>query len=263
MKRYRQCAFLICILAVSILGCGLLSDIANVVQEAEELLPLTPIGGTQVQVVANVAFDYRETMDGTELVYSSGEWTHTQEGRLRNTIGWLPHLNQIDAGYGGGRIHCYYDWGQADPSTPHWTVQWSSELWFDDGERLASPPIIHLAVYDDNVLVLYAPPIGFLFSHPGSPDDCQNIDPVAAHDAIGQLWFPQDGIDVERAPDADTSTETAIQEGIVVLRIPLERLNAGTTETNTVNLNGRHQSYDGAYEWGLSITLTLSSYQND
>lgn len=263
MKRYRKIAFLICIMAATILSCGLLPDILNIVQQAEGLLPLAPIGGTPVQVVAKVAFDSRETFDGTELVYSSGEWVHTQEGRLLNTIGWLPHLNQIDAGYGGGRIHCYYDWGQADPSVPHWTVQWSSKLWFDNSERQASEPLIHLAVYDDEVFVLYAPPQGFYFAHPGSPDDCQNPEPVAAHNAIGPLWFSLDEVNVERAPDADVSTETAVQDGIVLLRIPLDSLHSGITETNSVNLSGSDQSYYGTYDWGLSITLTLNSSPND
>lgn len=263
MKRYRRSAYLICTLAVMILSCGLLPDLASLLKDAEAFLPLAPIGGTPVQVVASVDFDYRDTIDGAEIIYSTGSWTHTQEGRLLNTIGWLPHLDQIDEGSGGGRIHCYYDWGQADPSTPHWTVQWSGELWFDDGVGAAAPPLIHLAVYDEEVLVLYAPPRGFYYWHPGSIDDCQNIDPVPAHEAIGHLWFPLDDVDVERAPDADTSTETAVQTGIVMMRIPLDSLSSGVTDTNTVNLGGTHQSYYGTYEWGLSVTLTLNSSLNE
>lgn len=259
MKRFHLFAYLSCILALTLLSCGLLSDLASLIQDAEELLPLAPIGGTPVQVVANVDFDYRETVDGAELVYSTGAWTHTQEGRLLKTIGWLPHLNEIDEGSGGGRLHCYYDWGQADPSTPHWTVQWSSEIWFEDGAREAASPLIHLAIYDDEVLVLYAPPIGFNYWHPGSPDDCQNLDPVAPHQAIGHLWFPMEDVYVERAPDADSATETAIQKGIVILRIPLEKLTKGITETNTVSLGGSNRSDYGTYEWDLNIILTLNS----
>lgn len=259
MKRYRKVAFLICILTLSLLSCGLLADIASIVQEVEDFLPIAPIGGTPVQVMANVTFDYRETFAGDELIYSSGEWAHKQEGRLLNTIGWLPHLNQIEASYGGGRIHCYYDWGQADPSVPHWTVQWSSDIWFDDNERKAAEPIIHLAVYDDEVFVLYATPQGFFFAHPGSPDECQNIDPVPAHDAIGSLWLPLDGMNVERAPDADTSTVTAIRNGIALLRIPLDKLRSGVTESNTINLSNSYETYYGTYDWSLSINLTLNS----
>lgn len=263
MKRFRLYAYLSCMLAVSLLSCGLLTDLANLAQDAEEILPLTPIGGTPVKVVADVDFDYRETIDGAELVYSTGSWTHTQEGRLLGTIGWLPHVDQIEEGHGSGRIHCYYDWGQADPSMPHWTVQWAGELWFDEAERDAAPPLIHLARYGDDVLVLYAPPSGFHFWHPGSPDDCQNLDPVPAHQAIGQVWFSLDEVDVERAPDADTATETAIQEGIVLLRIPLDSLSQGTTQSNTVNLGTSHYSDYGTYEWGLSINLTLISFPED
>lgn len=263
MKKFQKYAILIFFLTLSLLSCSFLSDITSLIQGTEDLLPLAPIGGTPVRVVVNVAFDYRETFSGSELVYSSGEWVHTQEGRLMNTIGWLPHHNEIDAAYGSGREHCYYDWGQADPSVPHWTVQWSGNIWFDNHERLTAEPLIHLAVYDDEVLVLYAPPQGFYYPHPGSPNDCQNLDPVPAHNAIFAVFFNLDEMNAERAPDADTATETVIQDGIVLLRIPLDTLHAGIKETNAVSLSGSHTSAYGTYDYGLSITLTLDSTENN
>ncbi len=255
MNLYVRCACLIGALALLLLGCALLPAIPSLPQGTEDLLPLAPIGGIPIQVVADVDFDYRETIDGSELVSSTGAWTHTVEGRLLSAIGWLPHLDRIDRAHGGGRIHCYH------PAGPeyNWTVQWSSELSFDDRDWQTGSPLIHIATYGADVLVLYAPPTGFLHWHPGSRDDCQNPEPVQAHQAIGGLWVPLDDVDVERAPDADTSTETAIQEGIVVLRIPLDRLSSGTSETNTVNLGGTYQATYGTYEWSLRITLTLTS----
>lgn len=176
-------------------------------------------------MVTNVEFDNRETIEGVELVSSAAEWTHTQEGCLLSTLGWQPHLDEIDGTQGGGRIHCYYDWGQSDPHTTlHWTVQWSSELSFDGPGRGSAAPLIDLATYGDDVLVLHAPPREFYYWHPGSPDDCQNPDPVKAHEATGNLWFSLDDVEVERPPDAGTSSRIVWQEWIVLLRIPLERL---------------------------------------
>ncbi len=224
------------------------------------MLPLAPIGGTPIQVVATVEFDNRETIEGADLTASSGGWTHTQEERLLSTLGWQLHLDRIDEAHGGGRIHCYYDWGQADPhTTPHWTVQWSSELFLDDPGTGSATPLIDVATYGDEVLVLYAPPREFGYWHPGSPDDCQNVDPVEAHKATGDLWFSLDDVDVERPPDADTSSRTVVQEGAVLLRIPLDRLRSGTSETNTVSFGATDEGTYGTTEWGLTITLTLTS----
>ncbi len=254
-----RCACLTSMLALLLSGCALLPDLATLLREAEDVLPLAPIGGIPIQVVADVEFDHRETIEGAELVSSTGAWTHTQEGRLLSTLGWQPHRDQIDEAHGGGRIHCYYDWGQEDPSVPHWTVQWSSELSFDDPGRGSAMPLIEIATYGDEALVLYAPPREFTYWHPGSPDDCQNPDPVEAHQATGDLPFFLDDIDVERPPDAETSTHTAIQDGLVLLRIPLDTLRDGTSETNTVNVGGSDQGYYGTTEWSLTVTLTLTS----
>jgi hypothetical protein len=254
--------FLIGTLTLLLSGCALLPDLPNLsslLGEAEEFLPLAPIGGIPVRIVATVGFDNRETIDGVELTSSAGTWTHKQEGRLMRTLGWQPHLDQIDAAEGGGRIHCYYDWGQADPSVPHWTVQWSGELSFDEPGAGFATPLIDLVTYDDDVLVLYAPPREFHFWHPGSPDDCQNQDPVKAYEATGDLWFDLDDAGVERPPDAGSSTRTVVQDGIVLLRIPLETLRAGTTETNTVSLGATDRGYYGDTEWSLRITLTLTA----
>ncbi len=260
MKRYLRSASLVSILALSLAGCALLPDVGDLLDESEDVLPLAPIGGIPVQVVADVEFDNRETIEGVELTASSGRWTHTQEGRLLTTLGWQPHLDQIDAAHGAGRLHCYYDWGQPDPhTTPHWTVQWSSELSFDDQGTGSARPLIDLATYGDDVLVLYAPPREFTYWHPGSPDDCQNPDPVAAHEATGNLWYYLDDVDVERPPDADTSSRTVVQDGIVLLRIPLDRLRSGVSETNTVSLGATDEGTYGTTDWSLRITLTLTS----
>ncbi|MFP3896280.1 MAG: hypothetical protein ACLFV5_05530 [Anaerolineales bacterium] len=260
MTFYLHRACLVSTLVLLLSGCAQLPDVDSLIKEAEEVLPLAPIGGIPVQVVAEVEFDNRETAEGMELTASSGRWTHTQEGRLMSTLGWQPHLDRIDGAQGGGRLHCYYDWGQADPrTTPHWTVQWSSELSFDDAGTGSASPLIDLATYDNEVLVLYAPPREFRYWHPGSPDDCQNPDPVPAHEATGDIWFHLNDVDVERPPDADTSSRTVVQEGIVLLRIPLERLRSGTSETNSVRFGATDKGTYGTIEWSLSITLTLTA----
>jgi hypothetical protein len=172
-----------------------------------------------------------------------------------STLGWQSHLNRIELAHGGGRIHCYHPEGPEH----NWTVNWSGEISFDERGFDAAPPMVHLATYGDDVLVLYVPPTGFNYWHPGSRDDCQNPDPVKAHQATEALWFPLDDVDVERAPDAATSTNTAIQSGIVMLRIPLETLRAGTSASKFVDLSGTHVGYYGTYDWSLGITLTLNS----
>ncbi len=260
MSFYLRCACVVSALTLLVSGCALLPDIESLLGAADDVLPLAPIGGIPVQVVANVEFDNRETIDGVELTASTGAWTHTQEGRLLTTLGWQPHRDKIEGAHGGGRIHCYYDWGQPDPhTTPHWTVQWSSDLSFDDPGQGPASPLIDLALYGDEVLLVYAPSPEFYYWHPGSPDDCQNPDPVKAHEASGHLWFSLDDVDVERPPDADTSSRTVIQDGIVLLRVPLDRLRSGTSETNTVSLGASDKGYYGTTEWGLRITVSLAS----
>ena len=243
-----------------LLGCALIPDVGRVVREVEEALPLTFIGGVPVTVEASVKFENRQTMGGAELESSGGGWAHVQEGRLTRSLGWQPHLDRIEGASGAGRYVCYYDWGDgSDPATPHWTVSWSSELTFDEPAEGGARPLIHLAIYGDEVLVLYAPPSGFRHWHPGSPDDCQNPDPVPAHEADAYVYFPLDDVEVERAPDAASSTVTAVQEGVVVLRVPLARLSAGTEASETVALSGVDRGMYGETEWELTIQLALSS----
>ena len=251
---------LISSVALLLLGCALIPDLGRVVREVEEALPLTFIGGVPVRVAASVEFENRQTMGGGELESSAGSWTHVQEGRMTRSRGWQPHLDRIEAASGAGRYVCYYDWGDgSDPATPHWTVSWSSELTFDEPAEGGARPLIHLGIYGDEVLVLYAPPNGFRHRHPGSPDDCQNPDPVPAHEADAYLYFPLDDVEVERAPDAASSTVTAVQEGVVVLRVPLSRLSAGTEASERVVLSGVDRGTYGATEWSLTIDLELTS----
>jgi hypothetical protein len=67
--------------------------------------------------------------------------------------------------------------------------------------------------------------------------------------------FRLDDVDVERPPGADTSADLVIQDGIVLLRIPLDRVGSGTSEKNAVNLSGT----EGDVEWGLRVGLALTS----
>jgi hypothetical protein len=255
---------LITLLALLMLGCALIPDVGRLLRDADAAIPLTTIGGIPVRVEATVEFDNREVFAGAELESSSGAWTHIQEGRLLRTVGWQPHLDEVESAHGGGRYVCYYDWGEGgDPATPHWTVSWSGDLTFDEPGGGGARPLIHLAVYGDDVLVLYAPPHGFSHWHPGSPDDCQNPDPVPAHEADATLSFPLDDVDVARAPDAATSTLTAVQEGVVLLSVPLDRLRSGTSETGSVSLSGVDEGYYGKTEWALHISLSLTSSPGD
>ncbi|MBW6457024.1 MAG: hypothetical protein K0A98_14170, partial [Trueperaceae bacterium] len=143
---------------------------------------------------------------------------------------------------------------------PHWTVQWASELTLPEPERRLSPasgplPPIHIAIDGTDALVIYAPPREFDYGYPGSPDDCQNPDPVPAHQRTGFIEFDLDDVDVARPPDAEDSYDEVIQDGIVLLRLPLDRLTAGTTDVAGVNLSGG----DEEFAWGLRVGLTLTS----
>jgi hypothetical protein len=228
-------------------------------QDTDAPLPLTPIGGIPIEVVIEVAFDAREAIAGDELYSVEGGWTHTQEGRLLRDAGWLAHHDRIEDARGTGRDVCWYDWGQP-AGTPHWTVQWASELTLPEPERRLSPisfplPPIHIAIDGSDALVIYAPPREFDYWYPGSPDDCQNPDPVPAHQRTAHLMFDLDEVDVVRPPDAEDAYDVVIQDGIVLLRLPLDRLAAGTTDVAGVNLSGG----DEEFAWGLRIGLTLTS----
>ncbi|MFU8889603.1 MAG: hypothetical protein ACNA8N_13495 [Trueperaceae bacterium] len=232
-------------------------------QDADAPLPLTPIGGIPIQVVIEVAFDVREAIAGDELYAVEGGWTHTQEGRLLRDAGWLAHHDRIEDARGTGRDVCWYDWGQP-AGTPHWTVQWASELTLPEPMQRASPasgplPPIHIAIDGTDALVIYAPPREFDYGYPGSPDDCQNPDPVPAHQRTGFIEFDLDDVDVARPPDAEDSYDEVIQDGIVLLRLPLDRLTAGTTDVAGVNLSGG----DEEFAWGLRVGLTLTSEAGD
>jgi len=228
-------------------------------QPTDAPLPLAPIGGIPIEVVIDVAFDVREVFMGDELYSYEGGWTHTQEGRLLRESGWMAHHDRIEGARGTGRDICWYDWGQPE-GTPHWTVQWASELTLPEPMRRLSPisfplPPIHIAIHGTDALVIYAPPREFTYDHPGSPDDCQSTDPVPAQERSGRVFFDLDAVDVARPPGARSSYDTVIQDGIVLLRLPLARLAAGTTDVAGVNLSGG----DGEFEWGLSIGLRLTS----
>jgi hypothetical protein len=172
-------------------------------------LPLAPIGGIPIEIVVEVDFDYRDAIDGYELESYAGSWTHTQEGRLFRDAGWLAHADRVEDAHGSGRLVCWYDWGQPE-DTPHWTVQWSSELTLPEPGRRASAasfplPPIHVDIEGSDVLVIYAPPREFTFWFPGSQDDCQDPDPVPAHEATAYLVFDLDEVDVARPQRAHTS----------------------------------------------------------
>jgi len=252
-------ARLITPLALLLAGLSLLATGHVRAQAAQEPLPLTPIGGIPVTITVEVAFDAREAIMGDELYAYEGGWTHTQEGRLLRDAGWLAHADHIDAAAGTGRDICWEDYGQP-AGTPHWSVQWASELTLPEPMRRASPasfplPPIHVAIDGTEALVIYAPPRAFTYHHPGNPDDCQSSDPVPASERTAPVVFFLDDVDVARPPGARSSYDTVIQDGIVLLRLPLERLAAGTTDVSAVHLSGS----DGDAEWGLRIALTLTS----
>jgi hypothetical protein len=228
-------------------------------QSNDAPLPLAPIGGIPIEVVIDVAFDVREVFMGDELYSVEGGWTHTQEGRLLRESGWMAHDDRIVGARGTGREICWYDWGQPE-GTPHWTVQWASELTLPAPMRRLSPissplPPIHIAIVGTEALVIYAPPREFTYDHPGSPDDCQGSDPAPARELTGHVFYDLDEVDVARPPGARSSYDTVIQDGIVLLRLPLDRLAAGTTDVAAVNLG----SDDGELAWGISIGLRLTS----
>ena len=232
-------------------------------QTGDAPLPLAPIGGIPIQVVIDVTFDVREAIAGDELYAYEGGWTHTQEGRLLRESGWMANDDRIEGALGTGRDVCWDDWGQPE-GTPHWTVQWASELTLPESMRRLSPissplPPIHIAIDGTDALVIYAPPREFTFWHPGAPDDCQSTDPYPAQELTGTVFYDLDEVDVARPPGAEDAYDEVIQDGIVLLRLPLARLAAGTTDVAAVNLSGGHEEL----EWGLRIGLTLTSEAGD
>jgi len=246
-------------LALLLAGLSLLAMGQARAQGAQEPLPLTPIGGIPIEITVEVAFDVREAIEGDELYAYEGGWTHTQEGRLLRDAGWLAHADSIDGARGTGRDICWDDWGQS-AGTPHWSVQWASELSLPEPMRRASPasgplPPIHVAIDGTEALVIYAPPREFTYDHPGSPDDCQSSDPAPASERTAPVVVFLDDVDVARPPGARSSFDTVIQDGIVLLRLPLARLAAGTSDVAAVHLSGS----DGDVAWGLRIALTLTS----
>ena len=232
-------------------------------QTGDAPLPLAPIGGIPIQVVVQVEFDVREIAWGDENVAYEGGWTHTQEGRLLRESGWMAHHDHIANAFGTGRDHCWYDWGQP-AGTPHWTVSWASALTLPEPERRLSPisfplPPIHVAIDGTDALVIYAPPREFTFFHPGAPDDCQSTDPYPAQEQTYRIYYDLDEAGATRPPGARTSYDVVIMDGILMLRLPLARLAAGTTDVAGVNLSGGHEEL----EWGLRIGLRLASEAGD
>ena len=136
----------------------------------------------------------------------------------------------------------------------------ASELTLPEPMHRASPasfplPPIRVAIDGADALVIYAPPREFDSGYPGSPDDCQDADSVPAHQRTGHLMYDLEEVDVVRLPGADFASHVVLQDGIVLLRLPLARLGAGTTDVAAVHLSGTN----GDLEWGLRIGLTLTS----
>lgn len=236
-------------------------------QASDAPLPLAPIGGIPIQVVVEVAFDVRELAWGDEFLAYEGGWTHTQEGRLLRESGWMAQHDHIANALGTGRDICWFDWGQPE-GTPHWTVTWASALTPPEPMRRLSPisfplPPIHVAIDGADALVIYAPPREFTFWHPGNPDDCQSTDPYPAQEQTYRIHFDLDEADVPRPPGARRATDTVIMDGILMLRLPLARLAAGTTDVAGVALSGSWESDVLEGEWGLRIGLTLTSEAGD
>ena len=94
-------------------------------------------------------------------------------------------------------------------------------------------------------------------------DELYSVEGGWTHTREGRLlresgWMAHevlDAVDVARPPGARTSYDTVIQDGIGLLRLPLARLGAGTTDIAAVNLSGA----GGDVESGLRIGVELTS----
>lgn len=246
-----RCLLLILTLAFTMGGCAL-QDVGRLLGGGEGALPLVPIGGIPISMVAEVETDHRETAGGGEVLSWSLAWRHSAEGHLSTTLGWAPAEETFDRGHGYGRDHCFSPCG----AEHNLTFNWESELPFDDP---LEAPEFHIRIYGDEALVLYGA-ADVAYERPPMPE-CPCLPdwriPEGRH-AISYETYHY--ADAERAPDAADSMLDIVQSGVVLLRIPIEELRAGTEITTAVDLNEQEGDADGfAWEDRLRITLTLTS----
>jgi hypothetical protein len=219
-------------------------------QEEEQYLPLAPLGGIPIRMVARVETDHRESMEGSEIFSESFAWSHTAEGLLAARSGWSPHLDEVSNIQGHGRNHCYSPCGPEHDFTFNWDSHVAS------AERRGAPEF-HIRVYGREALVLYGP--GAVPYDLRRAPECECLpdwtNPPGRYHFDLRTEYP----DAERAPDAADSTYAVVQSGVVLLRIPVAELRGGKSLERTVNLSNSYESSGFLYEDQLRINLTLSS----
>ena len=98
MSSWIRYLYLVSTLALSLTGCALLRELPDaktLIEEGEEQLPLAPIGGVPIELVAEVELGNRETADGMELVASTSlrdvlqEYLRDHQNRVARVEGRL------------------------------------------------------------------------------------------------------------------------------------------------------------------------------
>jgi hypothetical protein len=251
MSRVRRYICLVSALALLLTGCEL-QDFGRLLSSGDgDRLPLAPLGGIPIRMVAQLETDYRDSVEGAEIQSWSLAWTHTAEGLLSTTLAWSPHLEEFSQGRAYGRDHCYSPCGAEHDLT----FNWDSHLPFDDRK---GTPEFHIRIYGDEALVLYGPgEVAYL--RPKMPE-CACLPDWTSPAGWDHLDFSTDYPDADRAPDAGDSLLTIVQSGVVLLRIPIADLRKGTSTNTTADLEDIQDGTGGfRFEHRLRITLDLTS----
>lgn len=200
---------------------------------------VAPRGGTDVTVYGRIEATYDVDGDGLPLYGWQGTVDHEVTGTFGGEGNWFVTRNHA-TGSGKGYEVCY------DPDGGVRNDDWESALHWPGFE-----PQVELELQGDEVAVLFALDWQIGFDHPGAPA-CVPSDPTPAGPAT--TYFSMEVLEGERSPDASTSTRPGIQDGIVVLRIPVDELTAGGTWSGSLLTGGARDGESAALDVALEVT---------
>ncbi len=195
-------------------------------------------GGTDVTVTARVSAVYDVAEAEFPLYGWSGTIEHEVTGVFAGDGTWLAPRSHA-TGTAEGYDICYDDDGSVRQT------DWASELHWPGFE-----PQVELELQGDDVAVLYALDWQVGFEHPGAPA-CGPGSPTPAGPDV--TYFAMRVLDGERSPDAETSSRPGIQDGIVVLRIPVDDLTAGGSWSATLSTSGAEDGESATLHVDLEV----------
>jgi hypothetical protein len=196
-------------------------------------------GGTEVTVRAQVDASYH--VGEAELLLHGWEGTvrHDATGTFGSSGAW--QLSHVDAaGTAAGYEVCYDDDGSV------WQVDWESDVHWPGFE-----PQVELELHGDEVAVLFALDWMIGFEHPGARA-CAAGGPTPA--GPDTTYFSMEVLDGERSPNADSSSRPGIQDGIVVLRIPADELDAGGSWSGRLATAGAEDGVSATLDVDLQVS---------